>query len=96
MVNIVDEYEITPRDSHKSFYGKCSILIDEQGNKYLRSYDTIVAAMFDGELFRTWSGYSATTQRHIVAFCGMGKAEFEKVPFADYYDIQNKTRQRKQ
>lgn len=33
-----------------------------------------------GELIRMWDGWSATTGRHIAAFCGMGKAEYIKLP----------------
>lgn len=57
----------------KSFYGKCAVIMDETGhdyNAYLRSYDTIVCYIDNnGILHRTWSGYSATTMRHINAFC---------------------------
>jgi len=56
-------------DSRKSFYGKAQVLEDENGNAFLRSYDTIVAYIDPAGYFhRLWSGYSATTQRHINSF----------------------------
>lgn len=72
--------ELHPVDGRKSFYGKA--LIFEVGEKrMLRSYDTVVA-FFDknGKPHRTWGGWSATTGRHIYAFTGKHKAEWEKLP----------------
>lgn len=31
---------------------------------------------------RLWGGWSATTGRHIAAFCGMNKKEFTNLPLA--------------
>ena len=78
-VEFNDIYELSPVDGRKSFYGKAKVLIDENGTKYLLSYDTIVASRnADGKLFNHWDGWSATTGRHIKAFCGLNKKEFEK------------------
>ena len=60
-------YNLEPRyDSRKSFYGK-AVVIEEAGVKQLRSYNTIVAEIRDGqaEIFGT---YSPTTLRHIKDF----------------------------
>ena len=54
--------------TQKSFYGK-ALQIDHDGIKYLKSYDTIVCAIENGDLIRLWSGYSLTTMNHINAFC---------------------------
>lgn len=37
----------------------------------LTSYSTDVAAIRDGVLIRLWSGWSATTQKHVNQFCGL-------------------------
>ena len=75
-----DTYELSPVDGRKSFYGKAKVLINnESGTRYLLSYDTIVASKTsDGRLFSHWDGWSATTGRHIKAFCGLNKKEFLK------------------
>ena len=58
---------LIPNDSHKSFYGKATILYTPDGI-ILQSYETRVCAYVNGEFIRTWNGYSATTMRHINAF----------------------------
>lgn len=71
-------YELMPNDGHKSFYGKAKVVIDANGAETLYSYDTkIITRTSDGALIKHWNGYSATTQRHIRAFCGLNKAEYE-------------------
>lgn len=67
-------YELTPTDGRKSFYGKAKIIVDDNGAKTLYSYNTaIIKREKDGHLIRLWNGYSMTTGRHIVAFCGLSK-----------------------
>ena len=75
----------------KSYYGKAAIQDGENGEKLLRSYDTIVCA-FDpksGEFSRFWNGYSVTTQKHINDFRklyglpALSKKEWEKIPCAN-------------
>lgn len=70
-------YELRPTDSRKSFYGKATVSIDETGTETLYSYNTpIIKRKPGGELVKLWNGWTATTGRHIAAFCGMNKAEF--------------------
>ena len=70
-------YELAPTDGRKSFYGKAKVIIDNNGTETLYSYDTpIISRSTSGELERLWSGWSATTGRHIKAFCGLNKASF--------------------
>ena len=52
----------------KSFYKKAVVFVYENGDKYLRSYDTIVCCIEGGEFKRKWTGYSATTMNHVNAF----------------------------
>lgn len=73
-------YELKPTSGTKSFYGKCYIEIDNEGNEILYSYGTkIMKRKPNGELTKSWGLWSATTGRHIKAFCGLNKAEFMKL-----------------
>lgn len=73
-------YELQPNDSRKSFYGKALIINFDNGSKALQSYQTIVAIETpDGKLHRTWDGWSATTGRHIRAFAGINKSEWDEL-----------------
>lgn len=70
-------YELKPVDGRKSFYGKATVTIDNAGNETLYSYNTpIIKRLVSGELVKLWSGWSATTGRHIAAFCGLNKTGF--------------------
>ena len=62
------EFNLNPIDGKKSFYGKAVVIEDDNGVIKLRSYNTIVARIINGKLERLWSGYSATTMRHINSF----------------------------
>lgn len=70
-------YELTPTDGRKSFYSKAIVEIADDGTETLYSYDTpIIKRTNAGELVKLWDGWSATTGRHIAAFCGLNKAEY--------------------
>lgn len=70
-------YDLRPTDSRKSFYGKATVVIDDQGGETLYSYNTpIIKRTAAGELVKLWDGWTATTGRHITAFCGLNKAGF--------------------
>lgn len=70
-------YELTPNDGRKSFCGKAKVYIDEAGNETLYSYDTpIITRTAAGDLVKLWEGWTATTGRHINAFCGLNKAAY--------------------
>lgn len=72
-------YELSPVDGHKSFYGKAIVRIDEKG-EILYSYNTpVMVRRPNGKLDRLWDGWSATTGRHIAAFCRIGKKEWDKM-----------------
>ena len=75
---MIKKYELIPTDGRKSFYGKCYVEREDDGTETLFSYHTpILRRKPDGSLIRLWFGYSVTTGRHIRAFCGMNKKEFE-------------------
>ena len=52
----------------KSFYGKALVLSSDSGDKYLKSYDTIVCSIVDGKVHRYWGSRSNTTTRHLRSF----------------------------
>lgn len=71
------KYELMPIDGRKSFYGKAVVMIDNTGNETLYSYGTpIITKSIKGEFTKHWYGWSATTGRHIKAFCGLNKAQY--------------------
>lgn len=77
------EYELTPHDGRKSFYGKAVVKIQEDSTEILYSYNTpIIKRTAGGELVRIWNGWTATTGRHIISFCGLNKREFLKIPYS--------------
>lgn len=51
-----------------SYYGKAKV-IELDNIKYLKSYNTVVCAISNGEFIRYWDDYSATTIKHINDFC---------------------------
>lgn len=99
-------YELTPGgyDRAKSFYGKAKV-IETDGETLLQSYDTTVCKIDkSGEFVRMWSGYSATTMRHINAFIekfgisGGGKKWWDALPMEEKpprrrgYDLRRKSK----
>lgn len=73
----MSKYELKPTDGRKSFYGKAVVVVEDNGTETLYSYGTpIVKRLVSGELVKMWDGWTATTGRHIKAFCGLSKAEY--------------------
>lgn len=71
------KYELTPVDGRKSFYGKAVVIVEDNGTETPYSYETpIIKRLVSGELVKLWDGWSATTGRHINAFCGLNKAAY--------------------
>ena len=67
------KFELFPQgyERAKSFYGKAQV-IENNGVKYLKSYNTIVCKIGrNGKFYRFWDGYSQTTMRHINSFCDL-------------------------
>ena len=80
--NIVTIYQLVPKDSHKSFYGKALIKELANRDKVLQSYDTdICVKKQDGTIIRLWGGWSATTGRHIASFCSLNKKQWMALPY---------------
>ena len=80
-------FELRPNGSHKSFYKKAFVEEWDNGDKRLFSYGTQVCIITgEGDVIRTWRGWSATTQRHVNAFLSLyglsaicGKANWLKM-----------------
>ena len=71
------KYELMPTDGRKSFYGKAVVVVEDNGTETLYSYNTpIIKRLVSGELVKMWDGWTATTGRHIQAFCGLNKAAY--------------------
>ncbi len=76
------EYELVPNDGRKSYYKKAIVKEKDNGTRVLYSYGTpILSRDKNGNYRRLWGGWSATTGRHITAFCGMNKAAFMSLPY---------------
>lgn len=70
-------YELIPNNGRKSFGGKAKVVIDDNGNETLYSYNTpIIKRDTDGNLTKLWDGWSSTTGTHIKAFCGLDKKDY--------------------
>ena len=61
-------FELRPINGRKSFYGKAVAIENDNGTIELKSYNTIVARIINGNFERLWNGYSQTTMNHINAF----------------------------
>ena len=83
-----NDYGLKPVTSQKSFYGKAEVFELKNGTKVLRSYSTFVAGIDKkGNVLKFWSGWSATTGKHIKAFCGMNKKEFTSLEYTNLYFV---------
>lgn len=82
--------ELKPiNDSHKSFYGKAIVAINDNIIT-LYSYNIKICSIVNKcQFIRYWNGYSATTNRHIAEFClqngftPYSKKEWENLPVAN-------------
>lgn len=71
------KYELIPVDGRKSFYGKAIVIVNDDGEETLYSYGTpIIKRTAAGQFVKLWNDWTATTSRHIKAFCGLNKAGF--------------------
>jgi len=81
-------YELTPTNGRKSFWGKATVMVHENGDKTLFSYGTpIMTDRFNAKpkCVRHYDGWTNTTGTHIGSFYfGMNKKEFQELPYEDY------------
>lgn len=72
------KYELIPTDGRKSFYGKAVVMVQDDGSEILYSYGTkIIEKTPGGGFIKFWGGWSQTAGRHIKAFCGLNKLQYE-------------------
>lgn len=77
-------YDLTPDDGRQSFYGKAKVVVDDEGNETLYSYNTkIMTKKANGEMVRHYDDYSMTTGRHIKSFSGLDKKGFFKLELVE-------------
>lgn len=80
MAKLLRKYALMPNDSHRSFYGRAIVRVYDDGTEVLHSYNTdVMSRKPDGTLVRHWDDWSATTGRHVIAFAGIRKAEWDKM-----------------
>lgn len=79
-------YSLEPLNSSRlSFYGKAKVILHDNGDKTLLSYETpIITKKANGKLIRHYEGFTCTTGRHIKEFCGLTKKEFLNVRYELY------------
>lgn len=78
------KWELETVDGRQSFYGKAYVVEEDDGTRTLFSYDTpVVRQTSEGDLIRLWDDYSLTTGRHIIAFCGLNKAQYLSLPMGN-------------
>ena len=71
-------YDLIPTNGRKSFYGKAKVIINDDDSETLISYDTPILTRYkDGTYKKLWHGWTDTTGKHIIAFCGLHKKDFE-------------------
>ena len=74
--------DLDARGMQKHFYGKAKVELLEDGGEVLYSYGTRIATKCGNQVTRHWDGWTATTGRHIKAFCGMNKKAFIRLPLS--------------
>lgn len=68
--------EFLPNMNHKAF-----VIHNDDGSTILVSYETpVLKRSKNGVLTRLWDSWSHTTGRHIIAFCGLKKADYLALP----------------
>lgn len=80
--------ELKPNGRQKSFYGKANVYYSSKSGMWiLRSYKTDVCGIDECRRFhRFWDDWSATTAKHIAAFCSQfgipvfNKRDWENLP----------------
>ena len=78
----MSKYYLEPKDGRKSFYRKAIVHQLGNGTEQLQSYETIVVTRRpDGSMVRHWGNWSATTGRHVAAFCGLNKKQYMALPY---------------
>lgn len=84
-------YDLKPTEEQrvKNFYGKAYVEV-EPNKETLYSYNTkIISRDSRGALTKYWDDWSATTGRHIKAFCDLDKKQYEELKCESDFKINN-------
>lgn len=80
MARLVSKTALLNVDGGRSFHDKAIVRRYDDGTEVLSSYGTdVITRKADGALARHWDDWSATTGRHLFAFCGIRKADWDKM-----------------
>lgn len=80
------EYFLKPSAGTQKSFNKALVREENANTAILISYNTTVCKIQNNKLVRLWNDYSATTMRHINAFCTaynlppISKKEWETLP----------------
>lgn len=80
--NVTQVFELTPlpEQNQKSFYGKAKVYVTPD-YQYLTSYDEVICRKSsEGRVERIWLGSTPTTRKHIKAFTGLLKRDYDLCP----------------
>ncbi len=80
--------DLVPKNGRKSFGGKARVLVDNEGNKTLKSYNTLILTItHDGKYIPLANPdvISYTTSTHLISFCDMNKNQYTKL-WKEYND----------
>ena len=85
---MTEHYELHPllQQNQQSFYGKAIVVMYDNGDRILLSYNVPVMRKYaDGTYERLWGDWSSTTGKHIFAFSGgtIRKKEWDKMPLVE-------------
>lgn len=84
MAKVTDKRALLPVDGGRSFHDKAIVRRYDDGTEVLTSYGTdVITRKADGALARHWDDWSATTGRHLFAFCGIRKKDWDEMPVVD-------------
>lgn len=87
MVKVLEVFEACPVGNQKSFYGKAKVFILANEMSVLKSYNTLILVKDGKRFLKLWDDWSATTGKHIHSFCGMGKKDFEQLPYKEWCEV---------
>ena len=72
---------------HRNNGTRAKQIIFNDGTRVLISYETVVASVKDGNMYRHWNDWSATTGKHLNEFMGVYKKEWKKMPVVRFQDV---------
>ena len=83
-------YNLEPTNNQKSFYGKARVIVHDNGDKDLISYNTLVAKKRNNKIvLGDYATCSNTTLKHLRSFLeSEGFRTYSKNDLRKYYDSE--------